>query len=389
MSTPAVIVVAISAFSAASLGASPPAPARVAAIGDSLTDEYAEQTYGAYARSWTQILVHAGRIDMGPTAAQAGRPNGDWGEPRRTGYKHNWARYAETTDWGIASGQPAGAAASAASGEAEFVFIWLGGNDFSTGAYATYDRIYYNQWTPQQTEEFVAQRIVNLRSIVQVVHAAGGRIVLCSISDFSFMPWIWGVRPSVQDRERVSQVLANVRDRTRALAREYRVVFLDMYRLNKDLFGANPAQRPMILVGNVPIRLHGSGEQPDVGFVFDLVHPQTIVQAVWAGAMLEALRSGYGAPVQEFTERNMVEAAGLTYGGGDTLSAVLRPLRNYVQDFSCPGDFDVDGQVGIQDVFEFLAAYFVADTRADVDGDSAVTLADVFGYLAEYFTGCT
>lgn len=370
--------------------AAQPAPAlpRVAAVGDSLTDEYAEQTYGAYARSWTQILVQEGRIDMGPTAAQAGVPHGDWGEPRRTGYRNNWARYAETTDWAIASGQPAGAASSAASGQAEFVFIWIGGNDFSTGAYATYDRIYYFQWTDQQIDEFVAQRVQNLRAMVGQIRSAGGRIVLCSISDFSFMPWVWGNRPWVGGRERVGQVMAGVRDRTRALAREYGLVFLDMYRFNRDLFGANPALRPTIMVGGVQITLHAWSESPTSGFVFDGAHPHTIVQAIWAGAMLNALRLGYGVVAPDFTERDMLGAAGLAYGGSDTLAAVLRPMKEYVQDFGCPADFDLDRQVGVQDLLDYLAAYFVGDVRADMNFNGTADLADLFDFLALYFGGC-
>ncbi|MFQ5417680.1 MAG: hypothetical protein ACE5FL_11595 [Myxococcota bacterium] len=55
-------------------------------MGDSLSDEYAEESYGSYAQNWVeQLVIHAG-VDAGPTAAAAGEPGGSRGEPRRTGY---------------------------------------------------------------------------------------------------------------------------------------------------------------------------------------------------------------------------------------------------------------------------------------------------------------
>jgi hypothetical protein len=61
------------------------------AMGDSLTDEYAEETYD-YAANWIEQLVLYRGIDVGRTAAEAGQPGGTWGEPRRTGFELNWAR---------------------------------------------------------------------------------------------------------------------------------------------------------------------------------------------------------------------------------------------------------------------------------------------------------
>ena len=49
-------------------------------MGDSLSDEYAEESYGSYADNWAeQIELYRG-IPLGPTASEAGV--GDWGEQR-------------------------------------------------------------------------------------------------------------------------------------------------------------------------------------------------------------------------------------------------------------------------------------------------------------------
>ena len=65
------------------------ATVQLGVLGDSLSDEYAEQSYGLYAQNWLQQLVIYGGIDVGPTASEAAQPGGTWGEPRRTQYETN------------------------------------------------------------------------------------------------------------------------------------------------------------------------------------------------------------------------------------------------------------------------------------------------------------
>ena len=60
--------------------------ARLGALGDSLTDEYSEETY-SYAKNWTMQIVQSRSEDMGPTAAVGGAAGGKWGEPRGAGDK--------------------------------------------------------------------------------------------------------------------------------------------------------------------------------------------------------------------------------------------------------------------------------------------------------------
>jgi len=42
----------------------------------------------------------------------------------------------------------------------------------------------------------------------------------------------------------------------------------------------------------------------------------------------------------------------------------------------------------VQDIFDFLIAYFANDPRADVNSANGVTVQDIFDYLNAYFTGC-
>jgi hypothetical protein len=54
----------------------------------------------------------------------------------------------------------------------------------------------------------------------------------------------------------------------------------------------------------------------------------------------------------------------------------------------CPADFNRSGVVSVQDIFDFLAAYFNNDPCADFNHSGAVTVQDIFDFLAAYFTAC-
>jgi hypothetical protein len=44
--------------------------------------------------------------------------------------------------------------------------------------------------------------------------------------------------------------------------------------------------------------------------------------------------------------------------------------------------------VTVQDIFDFLAAYFALDPTADFNGLGGVTVQDIFDFLGAYFAGC-
>jgi hypothetical protein len=55
---------------------------------------------------------------------------------------------------------------------------------------------------------------------------------------------------------------------------------------------------------------------------------------------------------------------------------------------ACPADFNGQGGVSTQDIFDFLAAYFASQPAADFNASGAVSIQDIFDFLAAYFTGC-
>ncbi len=59
----------------------------------------------------------------------------------------------------------------------------------------------------------------------------------------------------------------------------------------------------------------------------------------------------------------------------------------------CMADFNSSGGAGggdvtVQDIFDFLSAYFAGDLRTDINGSGALSVQDIFDFLAAYFEGC-
>lgn len=77
--------------------------------------------------------------------------------------------------------------------------------------------------------------------------------------------------------------------------------------------------------------------------------------------------------------------------GNTTLDAseyVIIDLCSLTPAGCCPADFNASGGLSVQDIFDFLAAYFANDARADFNGQGGLSVQDIFDFLAGYFAGC-
>ncbi len=54
----------------------------------------------------------------------------------------------------------------------------------------------------------------------------------------------------------------------------------------------------------------------------------------------------------------------------------------------CAADFNMSGAITVNDIFDFLAAWFAGDTRADFNGLSGLSVQDIFDFLGAWFAGC-
>lgn len=54
----------------------------------------------------------------------------------------------------------------------------------------------------------------------------------------------------------------------------------------------------------------------------------------------------------------------------------------------CPANFNGTSGLSVQDIFDYLAAYFGGVTQADFNLTGGITVQDIFDFLAAYFGGC-
>jgi hypothetical protein len=54
----------------------------------------------------------------------------------------------------------------------------------------------------------------------------------------------------------------------------------------------------------------------------------------------------------------------------------------------CSADFNCSGSVEVQDIFDFLNAWFAGDSRADLNLNGIIEIQDIFDFLNAWFAGC-
>jgi prepilin-type processing-associated H-X9-DG protein len=100
-------------------------------------------------------------------------------------------------------------------------------------------------------------------------------------------------------------------------------------------------------------------------------------------------------PEAKFAGRSAGDIFQVTVGrsGRDDLQTAHQIRIDNPADFpsapaECPADFNNSGAASVQDIFDFLAAYFAADPHADFNASGATSVQDIFDFLAAYFAGC-
>jgi probable HAF family extracellular repeat protein len=78
---------------------------------------------------------------------------------------------------------------------------------------------------------------------------------------------------------------------------------------------------------------------------------------------------------------HVIVGIGMLNGQGRGFVATLPP-------FACPADFNGSGGLTVQDIFDFLNAWFAGDPRADFNLVNGLTTQDIFDFLNEWFGGC-
>jgi len=83
------------------------------------------------------------------------------------------------------------------------------------------------------------------------------------------------------------------------------------------------------------------------------------------------------------TVTNSAGCSGTFQGNSTACGAAGNPTT------CCKANFNIMGGVTVQDIFDFLGAYFANDPSADFNGAGGITVQDIFDFLGAYFTGCS
>jgi sulfatase modifying factor 1 len=303
--------------------------ATIGVMGDSMSDEYFEEAYGAYAQNWTvQLVNHAGH-DLGPVGA--------WGEPRRNGYQYNWARSGATSATLLSAGQHTGLAAQIGPESIDYTVLMIGANDQIAGfpGSSAYEGIYQGVWTPGQINTWMTGVVNNIDTALATATAAGAKVLLVSAIDYGMTPAVKGMTISAAGRQVVHDVIANqLNPQIEALAQAYQLPYLDLLGAFDAMMGPHTSPNTNVAIGNVNIQLqvadNVSGTNLTAGFVNDGVHPHTTLQGVLANLVLEGLNVGYGANLPLFSEQQILAHRGIAYGGSDTLHGQIGPYSDYI-----------------------------------------------------------
>jgi glucose/arabinose dehydrogenase len=81
-----------------------------------------------------------------------------------------------------------------------------------------------------------------------------------------------------------------------------------------------------------------------------------------------------------FGEDNAGELYMTSYASGVVYKIIPRA--------ACAADFNGVNGLNVQDIFDFLSAWFSADPRADFNGAGGVNVQDIFDFLTAWFAGC-
>lgn len=97
-----------------------------------------------------------------------------------------------------------------------------------------------------------------------------------------------------------------------------------------------------------------------------------------------------GATTETLTIANVMPSDAGNYDVivSNTCGSVTSAAATLTVTAACPADFNGSGSVTVQDIFDFLGAYFANLPSADFNNSGSVTVQDIFDFLGAYFSGC-
>jgi hypothetical protein len=278
-------------------------------LGDSNSDEYRadDNRGGQYAPvtlSWVELIAARRGLNFGPW--------GTWGEPRRTGFKYNWARSSATVHDAIASGQHTGLAAQVANGEISHVIIWIGTNDFGTWN-DQYQEIYDGRLSDEALQAKIDAMAADITLAEDTILRAGQvKLLLATIPERAGTPDVIRQFPDEAGRRRVNEAIRALNAQLISLAAARGIAVVDSAALMQWLF-QRVGKTGLLQIGREQINVFGKGNEPHNGQLDDETgHPGTILSGLIANEIvIRPFDEQFGAGIPLLSDEEILQSAGL------------------------------------------------------------------------------
>jgi hypothetical protein len=279
-------------------------------LGDSNSDEYRADDnrggeYAATTLNWVELLVLKRGLNFGPW--------GDWGEPRRTGYKYNWARSGATAASLLSSGQHTGLAEQVANGEVSHVLVWIGANDFHPNN-GTYLEIYNGSLSDQAVQVKIDQFLADLTVAVDTVLAAGEvKMIIVTIADPVISPVTLKTFPNSIGRQRVTAAIDQVNLGIKGLAAQRGLLVADAAEF-ADTILRRLDDQGRLRIGGEQLYFTEKGDEPHHMILEDTTgHIGTVASGLVANTFFIEPFHQYGdLDIPLFSDEEILENAGIS-----------------------------------------------------------------------------
>lgn len=153
-------------------------------------------------------------------------------------------------------------------------------------------------------------------------------------------------------------------------------------RVLRNDFDGNSGQATLTLLADGAAL---AGGQDPYALVGDNVRRQAVQSALQYGVDLDSDGGKDLVVLTNVSTGPFPSSSGGGRGDRGVPLPVVKPIRSRAM---CRGDFNGVGGVTIQDLFDFLNAWFSGQPSGDFNGVGGLTIQDVFDFLAAWFSPC-
>jgi hypothetical protein len=373
--------------------------------GDSWSDdEYAGQNFDPSgtnnnALNWVDLLRTQRGVDLGPVGPYLPTEDDPF-EHRGQGTAFNWANTDAATLDVLIQGHDIGILNQFDSGDVSHAVLFMGNIDLQPNSLTTIDpdlfkdnyaKIYLGQLSESQIDQNVITPITsNFEAGLSLLTSEAIDVVVATIPDPGVTPHARANFPDAARRAQVTNVINTINTRIKQIAAKYHVPVADLAKLSENLLGTSTAPAATRSIGG-RIFDNAAGNPRTNLFVSGGKLPHTVYQAYIANTIIEALNVGYGESLDKFSEQQIVQLAGQSYGGTDTFvvnyrNLVILPPTTVFVDFGHSSTVNDDFT---QRMNELTTARGINPLSSTAGGELETLKANIVSRLSGAFSGLT